>query len=151
MKYLIYLDNCCFNRPYDDHDNIMVFLEAEAKIHIQRLVLTGKLELVWSYILEFENFANPDKEISSVIHRWKKLASICISETENVINISNKIHSYGLGIKDSIHIASALEAKAEFFLTTDKQILKKADLLLPLKILNPINFIQMLEETLENR
>lgn len=32
----IYLDNCCFNRPYDDQLNLNIHLEAEAKLFIQK-------------------------------------------------------------------------------------------------------------------
>ena len=32
----IYLDNCCFNRPYDNQENIKVQIETESKLYIQR-------------------------------------------------------------------------------------------------------------------
>lgn len=31
----IYLENCCFNRPFDDQNQLKIKLEAEAKLHIQ--------------------------------------------------------------------------------------------------------------------
>jgi len=34
----VYLDNCCFNRPYDDQNNLLVFMETEAKLFIQELI-----------------------------------------------------------------------------------------------------------------
>lgn len=34
----IYLDNCCYNRPYDDQENINVFLETQCKLYIQNLI-----------------------------------------------------------------------------------------------------------------
>jgi len=46
----VYLDNCCFNRPFDDKSQIRVKLEAEAKLYIQEEIRLGKLELIWSYI-----------------------------------------------------------------------------------------------------
>jgi len=51
MKYRIYLDNCCFNRPYDDQTQMKVYLETQAKLHVQSLVYEKKIELVWSFIL----------------------------------------------------------------------------------------------------
>ena len=53
-KTRVYLDNCCFNRPYDDLNNINVQLEAEAKFFIQQQVLLGTLELAWSYMMDKE-------------------------------------------------------------------------------------------------
>ena len=31
----IYLDNCCYNRPYDDQSQIRVSLETQAKLYTQ--------------------------------------------------------------------------------------------------------------------
>lgn len=41
----IYLDNCCYNRPYDDQSQISISLEAQAKIYIQTMIETGKFKL----------------------------------------------------------------------------------------------------------
>ena len=54
----IYLDNCCFNRPYDDQTYLPVRLETEAKLEIQAKIKSGHLSLGWSYILDFENSEN---------------------------------------------------------------------------------------------
>lgn len=51
----IYLDNCCFNRPYDDQTQIRISLETQAKLYVQDLVKNKKLDLVTSYVLWYEN------------------------------------------------------------------------------------------------
>ena len=51
----IYLDNCCFNRPYDDQTQIRISLETQAKLYVQGLVRERKVELVTSYVLWYEN------------------------------------------------------------------------------------------------
>ena len=58
-KIRVYLDNCSYNRPFDDQEQIKIFLEAEAKKHIQRLIAEGTIELVYSYINRLENDDNP--------------------------------------------------------------------------------------------
>ena len=35
----LYLDNCSFNRPYDDQSLLRNYLEAEAKVFIQLCIL----------------------------------------------------------------------------------------------------------------
>ena len=55
----IYLDNCCFNRPFDDQSRLRIRLESEAKLKIQNGIKEGVFQLVWSYILDAENEANP--------------------------------------------------------------------------------------------
>ena len=57
---LLYLDICCFNRPFDDQAQLKIRLESQAKLYIQSEILDGRFKLLWSYILEHENNKNPD-------------------------------------------------------------------------------------------
>jgi hypothetical protein len=75
MKYRIYLDNCCFNRPYDDQSQPLVRLETQAKLFIQNMVFEQKVELIWSYVLKYENSRNPYTAKRRSIARWEKLSS----------------------------------------------------------------------------
>ena len=50
----IYLDNCCYNRPFDDQSQLKVLLESLAKLSIQQKMRNGELEYVWSTVLDFE-------------------------------------------------------------------------------------------------
>ncbi len=59
---LIYLDMCCFNRPYDDQSQARIRLETEAKLLIQENIRQGKCRLAWSAILDFECSKNPYPE-----------------------------------------------------------------------------------------
>jgi hypothetical protein len=52
------LDNCAYNRPYDDQTQPKVTLETLAKLHIQELALKREIDIVWSYIFKFENSRN---------------------------------------------------------------------------------------------
>ena len=54
----LYLDNCCYNRPYDDQSQIRVSLESQAKLHIQDEIKKGKYELASSYMLTYVNSRN---------------------------------------------------------------------------------------------
>ena len=55
----IYLDNCCFNRPYDDQRQISVSLDTQAKLYVQDKIKARELELVTSFVLNYENSQNP--------------------------------------------------------------------------------------------
>jgi hypothetical protein len=50
----VYLDNCCFNPPFDDQSSTRNRLEAEAKLEIQQRIINKKVELAWSYVLDHE-------------------------------------------------------------------------------------------------
>ena len=55
----VYLDMCCYNRPYDDQSQIKVSLETQAKLHIQDQIQKKRLELATSYMLRYECGQNP--------------------------------------------------------------------------------------------
>ena len=71
---LIYLDLCCFNRPWDDQSSSRVRLETEAKLLLQERVHLGATSLVWSYALTYENNFNPHRERRETIAAWQQLA-----------------------------------------------------------------------------
>jgi len=58
-KLRIYLDNCCYNRPYDDQSQLRISLETQAKLHIQKLIVSDYFELTSSYMLDYECSRNP--------------------------------------------------------------------------------------------
>ena len=55
----VYLDNCCYNRPFDDQHNLATALESFAKLQIQSMMRSGELEYVWSDSLCHEVDKNP--------------------------------------------------------------------------------------------
>ena len=142
----IYLDNCCFNRPYDDLSSETVRLEAEAKILIQSLLLNNAIELVWSFILSIENDENPNEDIKNEISEWKKRATIYIPPSDSTEMLAQKIFNIGIKQKDAVHISCAIEAKSMYFITTDRKLINKArNNINEIEIINPIDFIAILE------
>ncbi len=67
----LYLDLCCFNRPYDDQTQPRIRLETEAKILLQEKVKRFECALVWSSTLDFENANNPYEEHRLAIQQWR--------------------------------------------------------------------------------
>jgi len=123
----IYLDNCCYNRPFDDQTQIRIFLEAQAKLHIQSLIVNKKIELVYSYMSVFENNCNPNKKHLKIISDFFQNASCFVSHTEmqQVEKIAGSIVKQNIKNKDALHIASAILSGCEYFVTTDDIILKR--------------------------
>ena len=134
-----YLDNCAFNRPFDDQSHIRIRLETEAKLYIQERIKEGKVGLVWSYILDIENDQNPFEEKRSAIERWKKLAVVDIEETDTLKEKADSFVTYGIKAKDALHVAAAIEGHADFFITTDDRLLKKLAEIAKIKAANPID------------
>jgi predicted nucleic acid-binding protein len=149
MKRLkIYLDNCCYNRPYDDQSQLSINLEALAKLSIQQEIREGKVDLVTSYILLAENAANrfeaKRKDIQAFID---KQTHTFVSEASGskVKEIAKEIMNSGVKLMDACHIACAIIAGCDYFISTDKRLLKyHSD---QIKIVNPTTYVLEREET----
>jgi len=138
------LDNCCFNRPFDDQTQLKIKLETDAKIFIQNKMLSGEYDFVWSYILEFENNRNPYFDKRKTIAEWKHLAATHCVANEQIIAYAESLHKLGIKAKDALHISCAVYTGCDYFITTDKKLLNT-----PLKdiiTVNTVNFITELEE-----
>ena len=106
----IYLDNCCYNRPYDDQSHLTISIEAQAKMQIQSLVKAQKLQLASSFILDYENSCNPYTDRKSAITKFlnDNVFDYVGSDKSDVIAINaKKIMATGVKMKDACHIACA--------------------------------------------
>lgn len=141
----VYLDNCCYNRPYDDQEQAKVQLETQAKMHIQKMITDKQLNLVYSFVEEFENSKNPDFGHKKSITNFFKNAVVYVSVSQKPDIRTEALEIMKTGIKemDAMQVASAIVGKADYFLTTDKRLLKfQSD---KIKIMNPVDFICILE------
>lgn len=141
----IYLDNCCFNRPFDDQRQTRVRLDAEAKLCIQAQIHKGALELAWSYILDFENAANPFEERRNAIANWRQHATVNVSESNAILREAENLVQLGLKAKDALHVASAIAAECAYFLTTDDEILKRRHEVKAIVVLEPTTFVREMD------
>lgn len=121
---------------------IRIRLESEAKLKIQEEIRSGKFQLVWSYILDYENNQNPYQERKVRIERWKEYAISNIEETSELIETASLLNQKGIQKIDSLHIACAILSKSEYFLTTDDKILRRAKQIDDINIDDPIGFIK---------
>lgn len=142
----IYLDNCCFNRPYDDQTQIRISLETQAKLYVQNLVKSKELDLVTSYVLWYENSQNPYATKRMAIGEFIQKNSaeyIDIDKGDIIKSKAEEIMQTGIKTKDAYHIACAVYSSCDYFLTTDDRLLKYHTC--EIQILNPTEFIRRLE------
>ena len=138
----VYLDNCCYNRPYDDQSQLKILMETQAKLSIQQQIRDGKLELVTSYILEAENAANPFQmkrdDIQSFLDAYTKVY-VSKNMDQDVRERAAEIMQTGVKLMDACHVACAMLAGCELFLSTDRRLLKFQ--VEGMRIVNPVTFI----------
>ncbi len=120
----IYLDMCCFNRPYDDQTQPRIRIETEAKIVIQQKIRNAECELIWSSILDFECAKNPFEEHRIAILKWRDIGSAMVMVDQFVLERATSLMSFGLGEYDALHVACSIAGEAELFVTTDDRLLK---------------------------
>ena len=141
----VYLDNCCYNRPYDDQSQLLVSLEAHSKLFIQSLIREGKIELATSFVLTYENENNPHEERRNTISEFiAEYSTIYVSrKNKEKIEIDAKeIMATGVKLADASHVAAAIMSDCDWFLTTDKRLLKyKTD---KITITDPLSFLRII-------
>jgi predicted nucleic acid-binding protein len=140
----VYLDNCAFNRPFDNQDQMRIRLEAEAKLCLQHHIKEGALELAWSYILDYENSKNPFEERKQTIAEWRSISRYDIIETLEILAFAERLKTAGFKTKDALHIACAVSAEAQYFVTTDDEILKRQSAVPQLILCDPTRAVREL-------
>ena len=138
----IYLDNCCFNRPFDDQTQERIHLESEAILMILKRGQIGEYRIVGSDILKLEIERMHDevkkyrvRELYNVVGENVIYTEAIKKRAQEIMEQSN-IRSF-----DSMHIASAETANADVMLTTDDKLEKMASKLqLKIRVMNPLKF-----------
>lgn len=74
----IYLDMCCYNRPYDDQSQLKITMETQSKLYIQTLIKEKKLNLITSYMLRYECSNNPFEMRRNTIFDFINKKLLCI-------------------------------------------------------------------------
>ncbi len=147
---LIYLDMCCFNRPYDAQTQLRVRLETDAKLRLQEMIKNKELSLVWSYILDYETSLNPFLERKQTIESWRFLAAVRVMESESVIVLAEDYVASGIKEFDALHVACAQTAQAILFVSTDDRLLNKLRSAQGIKAVTPLDALAYLEKWHEN-
>ncbi|MCL2055484.1 MAG: hypothetical protein FWG90_13775 [Oscillospiraceae bacterium] len=143
-KLKIYLDNCCYGRPFDNQNDIDIFNDTQAKMTIQSLVKYKAIELVYSSVSIEEITVYPiEANRNSIIKFIENNASYYISKDNDntAIALTDEIMKTGIKRKDASHTACAIIAKCDYLITTDKRLLKYQDN--RIKIVDPINFLKI--------
>jgi predicted nucleic acid-binding protein len=104
------------------------------------LVLSDKLDLIWSFILHYENSDNPYSDRKERIAAWESVAKETVVFNEEISDIAKNLSKMYIRPKDALHIACAIYADASYFITTDKRLYNKP--IDKVIIVGPINFVE---------
>lgn len=138
----VYLDNCCYNRPFDDQTQERIHLESEVILTILQRGQVGIYTIVGSDILELEMDRMHDPIKKQKVKELYRTAKVSVNYTERMKERSQEIMKKSrIRTFDSLHIAAAENAKADIMLTTDDKLEKMAERLeLKVRVMNPLKF-----------
>ncbi|MCL2159801.1 MAG: hypothetical protein FWH48_10370 [Oscillospiraceae bacterium] len=140
----IYLDNCCYNRPFDDLTIPKNALEAKAvEDIIFKTVGRAKVKLYNSAAVDYElHEISEGNKKNQVEDLYDLLDLEYIEHSQEIENRVNELEKQKIHHMDAYHIAYAEKAEVDYLITTDKQMLKagqQSDT--KIKIINPIELI----------
>jgi len=143
----IYLDNCCYNRPFDDLTQIKINLEAKAIESILSMHENEKLEIYTSEVVNFEISSISDTSKKQQVEDLHDMLPLKNIESNDLIkNRAIELRKSNIKDMDSLHIAFAESANVDYFITTDKILINVSNRVkLKTKIINPIKFVMEVE------
>jgi predicted nucleic acid-binding protein len=139
----LYLDNSVLNRPFDDQRQARIWLETLAFSLIMSLVESGDAEMICSRIHRLENELSPSLIRRRFVENCLRLAKIRPSLDEAVRSRASELQKQSFGPLDALHLASAEQADADYFLTCDDRLMRRYSG--QLLVANPQTFINTLE------
>jgi hypothetical protein len=141
---LLYPDYNCFQRGFDDVRQTRIRMEALACEELFLLAEDERVKLVWSFMHEDETILCPFPERIDEVRRLSLLCDLRLGPEKDIHIMAKSFHQLaGLTPKDALHLASAFYIKADFFITCDDLLVKRAQRLnLEIKIMNPIDYVR---------
>ena len=147
----IYFDMNIYNRIFDDQSQIRIRFESMAIDILFELIEKEAYELVWSFILEYENSRNPFMERRVHIQAISSLCKVVVNPNNKIRDMAKEIISMSNAKdKDALHLAAAVYSECDCFLTCDDNFLRtiernKSSLketIGLIKLYNPIDFLR---------
>ena len=144
----IYLDCCCLQRPLDDQTQPRIRVETEAVLAILTAAHSGDLTLLSSEALEYELSRIPDNARRNEALSLLSLTAERLAMTDEMEKMADLLETRGIGAMDAVHLAMASCAHADYFVTCDDKLVRKARKISDLKC-NPAPLLGIVAEALK--
>ncbi len=144
----LYCDTNVYNRCFDEQNQLRIRLECTAIEGIYALAEAGRLELTWSFMLDYENSLNPHADRKEWVELLSRLCTDTIAPSPQILTLARRLMKLRkLKPRDAIHVACAQFAGCDFFITCDDVLIKRASRgdrrsVLQVPIVNPVEFIR---------
>jgi predicted nucleic acid-binding protein len=142
----LYFDSCCLSRAFDDKSHPIVAKECNAIWEIMNMIQYKYVDLAWSYVLTIEGKRIRDAQKRFEVLDWQNYAVVDVPKSQEIYKIANEIQKTGVHKFDAQHIACAIKANCQYFVTTDYRLQKYHDK--RIYVCDPIECLEILHNVL---
>ena len=126
MHKLLYLDYNCFQRSFDDQQQVRIRIESAACEALFSFAALGQVRLIWSFIHEDENALCPFLDRKIEVLKLSELCRVQVTPEAEILKLAEHlVREHRLMPKDALHMACAIRANARVFITCDDDLRKK--------------------------
>ena len=140
----LYLDNCCYNRPYDDQTHEKIHMEGEAVLTIINRCKQNDDEIIGSSVLDLEIDQISDIEKREKIkYFYNQTITVKVDYTADILKrVLELSEQTNIRTLDRFHLSFAEYSDADILLTTDTKFEKASSKLnLKTKVMNPLKYL----------
>jgi predicted nucleic acid-binding protein len=140
----LYLDSCCYNRPYDDQTQEKIHMEGEAVLAIINKCKQNNDEIAGSYALDLEiNQIDDTEKREKIKYFYDKTITTKIKYSANIFNrVQELSEQTNIRTLDRFHLSFAEISGVDVLLTTDTRFEKAVSKLnLKMKVANPLKYL----------
>lgn len=139
----LYLDNNVYNRPFDDLSVPRNKAEAWAVEDLFGMVSAGDIELVSSFVVETEHSLSPPGLRREEVGVLIGMAGEIVRWEARISRRATEFEAAGLRGRDALHLAAAERAGADYFVTCDDKLLRRARRIRArVKVLPPLELLE---------
>jgi predicted nucleic acid-binding protein len=137
-----------YNRCFDEQNQLRIRLECTAIEGIYALAEAARLQLIWSFMLDYENSLNPHADRKEWVELLSGLCTDTIAPSPQILPLARRLMKIlRLKARDALHVACAQHGGCDFFITCDDTLIQRASRrarrsVLQLKVMNPVEFIR---------
>jgi predicted nucleic acid-binding protein len=144
----VYCDTNVYNRCFDEENQLRIRLECTAIEGIYAMVEAGRLELTWSFMLDYENSLNPHADRKEWVELLSHMCTDTIAPSPEILGLAQRFMKMRkLKPRDALHVACAEFAGCDFFITCDDVLVQRASRggrrsALQIQVGNPVEFVR---------
>lgn len=144
-KQQIYLDNCCYNRLFDNRNIFKNYIERDVIRYLLQDKNELNLEIAGSDMVMLEIIKNPNREKRDAVKDlYVRYCDILIPITQGIIERAKEItYISNIRERDAVHIAAAEMSGIPIFLSTDEKLQKNANrITINVTVMNPVSWLK---------